>query len=84
LYYAKKEQENAMETKQPTYFTDYRSLKMTRDAQGVLVVEYRHIVVHVRVCHAERLEDVRVGEFAQRMPPTQAGPFNGCNLGFEK
>ena len=29
-----------METKQPTYFTDYRSLKMTRDAQGVLVVEF--------------------------------------------
>jgi enoyl-CoA hydratase/carnithine racemase len=24
----------------PTYFTDYRSLKMTRDAQGVLVVEF--------------------------------------------
>ena|SRR5437016_3859110 len=29
-----------METKQPAYFTDYRSLKMTRDAQGVLVVEF--------------------------------------------
>src|SRR5437879_11996704 len=29
-----------METKQRTYFTDYRSLKMTRDAQGVLVVEF--------------------------------------------
>jgi len=29
-----------METKQPTYVTDYRSLKMTRDAQGVLVVEF--------------------------------------------
>src|SRR6266566_2957958 len=29
-----------METKQPTYFTDYRSLKMTRDAQGILVVEF--------------------------------------------
>ncbi len=29
-----------METKQPTYLTDYRSLKMTRDAQGVLVVEF--------------------------------------------
>ena len=29
-----------METKQFTYFTDYRSLKMTRDAQGVLVVEF--------------------------------------------
>src|SRR5438309_11738944 len=29
-----------METKQLTYLTDYRSLKMTRDAQGVLVVEF--------------------------------------------
>src|SRR6184192_620261 len=29
-----------MQTKQPGYFTDYRSLKMTRDAQGVLVVEF--------------------------------------------
>jgi len=29
-----------METKQPAYFTDYRSLKMTRDAQGVLVLEF--------------------------------------------
>src|SRR6059036_2805852 len=29
-----------METKQFTYFTDYRSLKMTRDAQGVLVLEF--------------------------------------------
>ena len=29
-----------METRQFTYFTDYRSLKMTRDAQGVLVVEF--------------------------------------------
>src|SRR5438876_11170443 len=30
-----------METKQLTYLTDYRSLKMTRDAQGVLVVEFQ-------------------------------------------
>src|SRR5881296_80554 len=29
-----------METKQLTYLTDYRSLKMTRDAQGVLVAEF--------------------------------------------
>src|SRR5256885_13732115 len=29
-----------MQTKQPGYFTDYRSLKMTRDAKGVLVVEF--------------------------------------------
>src|SRR5437016_13961044 len=29
-----------METKQPAYFTDYRSLKVTRDMQGVLVVEF--------------------------------------------
>src|SRR2546422_1599353 len=29
-----------MQTKQPGYFTDYRSLKMTRDAQGVLVAEF--------------------------------------------
>jgi enoyl-CoA hydratase/carnithine racemase len=29
-----------MQTSQPTYFTDYRSLKMTRDAEGVLVVEF--------------------------------------------
>jgi enoyl-CoA hydratase/carnithine racemase len=29
-----------MQTTQPTYFADYRSLKMTRDAQGVLVVEF--------------------------------------------
>ena len=29
-----------METRQFTYFTDYRSLKMTRDAQGVLVAEF--------------------------------------------
>src|SRR5437868_6134485 len=29
-----------METKQPTYFTDYRSLKFTRDSQGILVVEF--------------------------------------------
>src|SRR6201993_4377558 len=29
-----------METKQPTYLTDYRSLRMTRDAEGVLVAEF--------------------------------------------
>jgi enoyl-CoA hydratase/carnithine racemase len=29
-----------METKQPAYFTGYRGLKMTRDAQGVLFVEF--------------------------------------------
>jgi enoyl-CoA hydratase/carnithine racemase len=29
-----------MQTKQPGYLTDYRSLKMTRDAQSVLVVEF--------------------------------------------
>jgi enoyl-CoA hydratase/carnithine racemase len=29
-----------MQTTQPTYFTGYRSLKMTRDAEGVLVVEF--------------------------------------------
>jgi enoyl-CoA hydratase/carnithine racemase len=28
-----------MQTTQPTYLTDYRGLKMTRDAEGVLVVE---------------------------------------------
>src|SRR5439155_8746796 len=29
-----------MQTKQPDYLTAYRSLKMTRDAEGVLVVEF--------------------------------------------
>jgi hypothetical protein len=29
-----------MQTTKPTYFTDYRGLKMTRDAEGVLVVEF--------------------------------------------
>lgn len=29
-----------MQTTQPTYFAAYRSVKMTRDAQGVLVVEF--------------------------------------------
>ena len=28
------------EAKQPTYFTEYRSLRLTRDAQGVLVAEF--------------------------------------------
>jgi len=29
-----------MQTTQPAYFTDYRSLRLTRDAEGVLVVEF--------------------------------------------
>src|SRR5437016_6310571 len=29
-----------MQTTQPAYLTDYRSLRMTRDADGVLVVEF--------------------------------------------
>ena len=29
-----------MQTSQPAYFSQYRSLKLTRDAQGVLVVEF--------------------------------------------
>ena len=29
-----------MQKTQPAYFSQYRSLKLTRDAQGVLVVEF--------------------------------------------
>ena len=29
-----------MKAAQPAYFTTYRSLKLSRDAQGVLVVEF--------------------------------------------
>ena len=29
-----------MQTPQPAYFAAYRSLKLTRDGQGVLVVEF--------------------------------------------
>jgi hypothetical protein len=29
-----------MQTTQTAYFTSYRGLKLTRDAQGVLVVEF--------------------------------------------
>src|SRR6266704_2311324 len=33
-------EENAMQTKEPGYFAAYRSLKITRDADGVLVAEF--------------------------------------------
>src|SRR4029077_234507 len=32
--------EFTVQTNQPAYFSQYRSLKLTRDAQGVLVVEF--------------------------------------------
>jgi hypothetical protein len=31
-----------MQTTQPAYFSQYCSLKLTRDAQGVLVVEFHN------------------------------------------
>src|SRR5215469_5572541 len=34
------QEENAMQTLQANYFTSYRSLNLTRDADGVLVVEF--------------------------------------------
>src|SRR5882724_11129434 len=37
---AKQTKESAMQTRQAEYFGAYRTIKMTRDAKGVLVVEF--------------------------------------------